>query len=57
MNFKLDVGDLRAYMTEIHKKAFNSEPIFYFFNNYVSLYNYENVTRVRYYFFDYRFFI
>lgn len=57
LNYKLDLMDRRSFVSEFHKKIFNNESILYFIQNYVTLYKQAGVSRLKMYFFDYRFLV
>lgn len=57
LNYKLDIMDKRRFVSEFHKRIFNNESILYFMENYLSVYKDNNVTRLKMYFFDYRFLV
>lgn len=57
LNFKIDLANQRSLLADFHNRIFNKESILYFFENYVDVYKYNNVTRIKLYFFDYRYLI
>lgn len=53
----MDLANQRSILADFHNKILNKESILYFFENYVDVYKYNNVTRIKLYFFDYRYLI
>lgn len=48
---------MKKHVSDLLSKIFNNESFLYFLDNYVDVYKQDNLTRLKLYFFDYKFLI